>query len=893
MGFLSIITTSTLFAESAVSTKPPSTQNKETNQAVTPSSTTVLTEQRRKIHVANLKSFQPKTSLFFQANVGVGFLYFSGINGNTLAIYENNNYVTKNSGATPTVSFQGQSVIKGPLRYNRSPLFEYLLGYQWASWVKGAFSYQHQSGVSVQTAMQLGTGTTNAPGTFGYVNPYNQLRSDLSLDALMLKVILESPKALVVRKTAITPYVGLGVGPGWQSWTNIELMQTGFSAQNGYLNNPLILRNKYSANAAWMIDMGFHFQNVMPGKDFSITTGCKYTGWGQARNIGKISQQNEPKRGLAFPFSIKTLYSFAPYLGVQWNFSNDYSLATPYSLDGKNVNSWRPFFTKTSNFQKKSSIFTQFNVGVGFLYFSGVNGNILGYYPARGLQTLQTAYQGSSPFKGHMRYNRTPLMEYLLGYQWAPWIKGAFSYQHQGGISVQSAMVPGIGTNPASSGSSVSNAYSQLRSNLSLDALIAKLYFQLPKAMICKGVATSPYLALGVGPGWQSWTGIELEQTNLQVPSEFILSYNNNPLALRNKYSANAVWMLDMGFHFQNVYPNNQFSILLGCKYVEWGQGRNIGKVSQQNAKNWGLKYPFRIKTLYSFAPYLGVQWNFANEYVSQTPYAIDGKDVNSWKPFITNSRNLQKKSSIFTQFNVGVGFLYFSGINGNTYVNFISPAQTAAAGSISGQSSFKGHIQYNRTPLFEYLLGYQWNSCFKYAFSYQHQGGVSVQTAIEKGQNLGNNTFTYQAWSQLRSNLSLDALMAKVYFELPFPMISKGVATAPYIAVGVGPGWQSWTDVVLEQMAEGTIYNNQPLPLRNKYSANAVWMLDMGFHFQSAYPDNHFSVLLGCKYVEWGQARSIGKVSQQSTPNIGLKFPFRVKTLYSFAPYLGVQWNF
>lgn len=64
------------FAEAAPASKPLSTPNKEANQEVTPDSKAIPTQQRRKIHLENLKSFQPKTSLFFQANIGVGFLYF-------------------------------------------------------------------------------------------------------------------------------------------------------------------------------------------------------------------------------------------------------------------------------------------------------------------------------------------------------------------------------------------------------------------------------------------------------------------------------------------------------------------------------------------------------------------------------------------------------------------------------------------------------------------------------------------------------------------------------------------------------------------------------------------------------------------------------------------------
>ncbi len=847
-----------------------------------------ISKSRKKIsnpYLVNPDYLGFKEGLFFQTNIGVGFLYFSGVNGSTGATY-NNTFTNVDQAA-----LVGRSLYRNHLRYNRTPLFEYLLGYQWAPGIKGAFSYQHQGGISVQSAMESGRNNLVASSLFP-PHPYSQLRTNLSLDAFMAQFILEYPRALICKKIAIAPYLGIGVGAGWQSWTNIELEQTAFLA-NVYGNFILPLRNKYIANAVWMANLGIHFRSATPDQEFSVVVGCKYNNWGQAYNIGKVGQQNAPKRGLVSPFGIDTLYSFAPYLGVQWSLSNDCSIQAPHNINGNNVNQWTPFIAHSYNFAKQPTIFTQFSAGPGFLYFSGQKGNILAYYAdpgttSAGLTADQAAIQGFSLFDGHIRYNRTPLFEYLLGYQWNAWLKLAFSYQHQGGISVQSAMEKGSGTN--FSVSNTFDAYSQFRSDLSLDAFMAKVYFEFPHALICKGIATSPYLAIGIGPSWQSWTDVELEQTNLNISD---LAYTNNLLPLRNKYIANAAFMVDAGLHFQSAYPYSHFSILAGCKYNQWGQARNIGKVSQQNEPKRGLVFPFSIKTIYSFAPYLGVQWNFSNNYSYKTPYAINGKQVNRYKPFLAGTRNLQMKKSIFTQFNAGIGFLYFSGVNGSTFVAYETPAKTSSGNTIWGGNSIKGKLRYNRTPLYEYLLGYQWNAWLKLALSYQYQGGISVQSAMEAG--LGTNpSNSINAYSQLRTNLSLDALMAKIYFELPCAFICKGVATSFYISPAVGSSWQSWTNIVLEQTTtDAPNYNNYPLPLRSKYIANAAWMLDLGFHLKSAYPNNNFSVFLGCKYNQWGQTRNIGKISQQNEPKRGLVNPFRIQIVYSFAPYLGVQWNF
>ena len=64
---------------------------------------------------------------------------------------------------------------------------------------------------------------------------------------------------------------------------------------------------------------------------------------------------------------------------------------------------------------------------------------------------------------------------------------------------------------------------------------------------------------------------------------------------------------------------------------------------------------------------------------------------------------------------------------------------------------------------------------------------------------------------AQFISNLSLDALMAKLYFELPYSLIFKKLATSPYLAVGVGPGWQTWSRVTINYMEGNIIYNGQP----------------------------------------------------------------------------------
>ena len=314
--------------------------------------------------------------------------------------------------------------------------------------------------------------------------------------------------------------------------------------------------------------------------------------------------------------------------------------------------------------------------------------------------------------------------------------------------------------------------------------------------------------------------------------------------------------------------------------------------MTQQGAHKLALGHPLIIKTVYQFAPYLGVQWNFPNSCSSQPSYTLNGKNPNVWRPYWVAARNFQCPKAIWTQFNAGIGFLYFSGIRGNLMgkpsKNFWNRPDLA---QLWRDVPFKGRLSYNRTPLFEYLVGYRINNSIKIALSYQQQAGITIQSKALLAFPISTNADTEVA--QFISNLSLDALMAKLYFELPYSLIFKKLATSPYLAVGVGPGWQTWSRVEINYMNGNTGYAGQSLPLRQKISANAVWMIDIGMRIQSAYPNSKFSVLIGTKYNQWGQARSIGKMTQQGAHKIALGHPLIIKTVYQFAPYLGVQWCF
>lgn len=164
----------------------------------------------------------------------------------------------------------------------------------------------------------------------------------------------------------------------------------------------------------------------------------------------------------------------------------------------------------------------------------------------------------------------------------------------------------------------------------------------------------------------------------------------------------------------------------------------------------------------------------------------------NAINPYYIKAEDFQIPQSLFFQFNIGAGFLYFSDIKGNTYVKYEDSASTLTNHSLYGSNSIRGPISYNRSPVFESILGYRFNHWFKMALSYQHQGNISVQTPMLLG--LGTDpeleVAPNSSFSQLRSSLCLDALFFKIYFESPHPMIWRGLSFSPFIAAAVGPGW-------------------------------------------------------------------------------------------------------
>ncbi|MCH9634362.1 MAG: hypothetical protein S4CHLAM7_11100 [Chlamydiae bacterium] len=802
-------------------------------------------------HFEDGNSGESPSGVYFRTDLGLGLLYFSGIKGNLGLIPGEIFNVYSSPGAAP---------LRYRLMYNRSVLYESILGYRFLNYFRAGIGYLHQSNVTIQT--KLCPTTVLSPPNLGEY----QMTANLALDALLLKFYGELPWPLFMKNMMSTFYLGLGLGGGWQSWTDIQVKKIEYINNYGSIVQPM--RQKISANVVFSADSGLNIRGTAFNPSFSLLLGCKFNIWGQALQIGKLSNQGASKVGMIEPFRIKTVYQWAPYLSAQWNFPNE-----PQAIK------------KYIERDPTSSLLTQLNVGPGFLYFKNIRGNLIGKPNQNGSSNY--AWQ-TARVTSNVTYNRTPLLEYLILHRVGECFQLGVSYQNQANISFQTETVS------TDSSSSFIADTTQLTSYLNLNSLSTKFYIKFPFfnsyiPFSTKKIAPSiiPYIALGFGKGWQTWNRIFVYHNGADLELQTVYG-GGQPI--KQKISANVVVNLDVGLQVLDKNPSRFFSVVAGAKYNYWGQARNIGKLSQQGSYPVGLNAPFTIKKVYQWAPYLGVQWNFPSRGVGRKGIYVGQRSPNTWKPYLVSIDLIQKNRSLLTQLNIGLGFLYFSGLQGN-----LMPTPSCDL-ELARDVPIRGKLAYNRTPLFEYILGYRLNKCFKLGLSFQHQSNVTVQTRILN--NFANQSESGETWasaySQFTSDLTLDALMAKFYFEYPKVVIFKNYAYSPYLAVAVGPTWQTWKRSEMDQYATyDSIYTATQYSLRLKVAASCGVMGDFGFRLQVPSVNSGFSTLVGLKFNFWGQARNLGLFKDQLTPRFGLSHPVRIKAVYQWAPYLGVQWNF
>lgn len=281
--------------------------------------------------------------------------------------------------------------------------------------------------------------------------------------------------------------------------------------------------------------------------------------------------------------------------------------APNYSSKSGFRNTWTPYFTKTCNVQPQKATFVHTNVAMGFLYFSGVKGNLqpdpslLGNAAAFAFQISPT--KSTRTIQGRLNYNRTPLYEVVFGYQWNNFIKTGFSFQAQSNVSVftQAQLAPAI-----SSVAAGTNMQSQFFSDVNLYGLALKGYFTFPYSLVVKMVSITPFVSLGIGPCWQTWKRLTI---SYRIPRASAFS----DLDLNQKISANAFFTTDLGFSTTWLIRNKTFKLVKGTRFNIWGQARSMGKVRDQSfvtVRNF-LTNPLRIKTVYQFAPYIGLTFDF------------------------------------------------------------------------------------------------------------------------------------------------------------------------------------------------------------------------------------------------------------------------------------------
>lgn len=803
---------------------------------------------------------QPQKSVFFETDVGMGFLTFAGLSAN---LYPSN--YTLNSAVTILNDY---SIQRG-LSYNQVPLYEFTMGKRFTSWFNFGLSYIYQGGMAIQSKSQETTFL------------FSQFFSNLSINSFQGKFMFEMSPPIPMGALYVTPYLGLAGGVAWQSWTQTYLSLTEYSTSIPFAYN-LYFKPTYVASATGMADLGLRTQIVSPYYPISFKLGCKFNYWGQVRNVGSMTKQGRPKIGLTQPFRVKALYQWTPYLSVQWNFTPVWKSQAPYTLKNRTFKSWTPFFYSTCHFAPPKNVWTQASAGLGTLHFKGVKGVI------RGIDGQDTF----TPFllvKDPIFYNKTPLFEYQLGYRIFTSFRASLSYQYQSGVAIRTQAYPGV---PPSQAPIVPNntiyTTSQFRSDLTLNALALKFYLESPWSLIFKGVAFNPYLSFGMGASWQTWYNLQAVYNLYSINTAQIPDGATYPGMPKNV--ANFFPTLDFGLSLRSAYPNSPYSITAGCKFNYWGQARHIIYLNQSSSYQQ-IRNSFQIKHVYGWAPYLGFQWNFLPSNFYKASHQIRGKNIYRVAPFWTPIKYLENRIGPWTGLNMGLGLLFFDEVKGNFI--FTRGSEINNSFNIAATVPLKGRLIYNPSPIYEYMLGFTLLPELQVGLSLQHQSGTRVQTKSLDLIIPGSNSLDTRAI--FSSNLALDGLLLKTYFNSPWSMVMLGCAMNVYVGGGLGAGFQTWnqTQILYLVVDPAEVWDTYIYTFKQTFCANLVAMGDAGLVFQSAKPLSSFSFRLGCKFNYWGQARNIGALDKQGESKLGFFKPFSIRTVYQFAPYGGVQWTF
>lgn len=283
-----------------------------------------------------------RSRIYTELQAGLGFLYFAGVRGNLIPQPTQffPQYVGEGSSNTPRTNYP----IRGHIQYNRTLLLTADIGYRLFNFINFAVTFQAQQGVHLRTKPLQ----TTYDNTGGIVDPANILtlshfEADLDLYSIGGKLLFNWHNLLKFNSWSMSLFFGGSAAAGWQSWTKVQAVQflyTQTTDPRAAIGNPasgnISFRSKYFANFSYTGDAGLIFTPTNIFAKTSLRLGCKFIGWGSSRRLGSWRDQNDivrtassstsipagsPIRFFYFkPLIIKTIYSWAPYIGFKWEF---------------------------------------------------------------------------------------------------------------------------------------------------------------------------------------------------------------------------------------------------------------------------------------------------------------------------------------------------------------------------------------------------------------------------------------------------------------------------------------------------------------------------------------------------------------------------------------------
>lgn len=308
---------------------PVTTSTNVTTSSISPLPATTAIETQSLVTRQSSNTPPPPTPvqsrMFTELQTGLGFLYFAGVHGN----------LSPQPAQLFTSIALSNYPVKGKIEYNRTPVFTFDLGWNLTNWLSCAATLQCQQNIHIRTKPLQFAGRTIQPlaeDTFAQVN----FQSFLDLYSIGGKILLNWSNLLRFSGWKMGLFIGGSCAAGWQSWTEVQAIQTYFNSRQDVLTNASIsFRDKYFANFSYTGDSGVVFKPTNIFAKMSIRLGCKFIGWGAARGLGALKDQKDIKRltssNAAFgstaiysnyfkPFRIKTIYSWTPYVGINWDF---------------------------------------------------------------------------------------------------------------------------------------------------------------------------------------------------------------------------------------------------------------------------------------------------------------------------------------------------------------------------------------------------------------------------------------------------------------------------------------------------------------------------------------------------------------------------------------------